>query len=58
MGGFWIFVVVAVLAIVGASVLVGLNLKDSRKHKTSREEMMALKSSGAFKERKSSMNGE
>lgn len=58
MTGFWIFVVLAVLAIIGVSVLVGLNLKDSREHKASRAEMMALKSSGAFKERKSSMNGE
>lgn len=50
---FWLWILGLVGVVVGASVLVGLNLKDSRKHRTSREEMLALKSSGAFKHRKS-----
>lgn len=53
MMGFWIFAVIAIAAIIGVSVLVGRNLKSSDKHKLSREEMMALKTSGALKHRKS-----
>ena len=50
---FWVGIVVLVLVVVGASVLVGLNLKSSRRHRASRDEMLALKSSGAFDHRKS-----
>ncbi len=56
--GFWISIAVMIVIVVGVSVLVGMNVKDSRKHRVSRDEMMALKTSGAFKERKSSMNGD
>ncbi|MBL8537890.1 MAG: hypothetical protein JNM59_10850 [Hyphomonadaceae bacterium] len=56
--GFWISIAVMVVIVVGVSVLVGMNVKDGRKHRLSRDEMMALKTSGAFKERKSSMNGD
>ena len=35
------------LLIVGVSVFVGLRLKNSRQHKLRREEMLALKTSGA-----------
>lgn len=55
MTGFWIAIAVMVLAIVGVSVLVGRSLKPGAKHKLSREEMMALKTSGALKHRKSNM---
>lgn len=55
---FWIAILVVVLVIVGVSVLVGMNLKDSGRHKASREEMLALKTSGAFSQRKSNMDGE
>ena len=58
MTGFWIGIVVLVLVVIGASVLVGMNLKPSRKHRASREEMLALKASGAFKHRKSNMDSE
>lgn len=58
MTGFWIAILVLVLVVVGVSVLVGMNLKPSRRHKASREEMLALKASGAFKHRKSNMDGE
>lgn len=51
---FWFWILGLVGLVIGASVFVGLNLKSSRKHRLSREEMLALKSSGAFKYRKSS----
>lgn len=50
---FWFWILVLTLVVVGASVLVGLNLKNSKQHRASREEMLALKSSGAFSHRKS-----
>ncbi len=50
---FWIWILALMLTIFGVSVLVGLNLKDSRKHRASRNEMAALKTSGAFEHRKS-----
>lgn len=50
---FWIGIVVLVLVVIGVSVLVGLNLKPSRRHKLSQKEMMALKTSGALDHRKS-----
>jgi hypothetical protein len=50
---FWFWILVLMLAVISVSVLVGLNLKDSRKHKASRAEMAALKTSGAFEHRKS-----
>jgi hypothetical protein len=53
---FWIAIVILMLVIIGISVLVGLNLKNSRKHRASREEMLALKTSGAFEHRKSNMD--
>jgi hypothetical protein len=52
---FWFWILLLVLVVVGASVLVGLRLKDSRRHKVTREEMLALKSSGAFQHRKSNL---
>ncbi len=52
-GMFWVWIVVVVLVIVAVSVFVGLQLRGSRQHKVSREEMLALKSSGAFQHRKS-----
>lgn len=55
---FWAIVLVATLAVIGLAVFAGFALKDGRKHKLSRDEMMALKTSGAFKERKSGMDGE
>jgi hypothetical protein len=55
---FWIAILVMVLAIVGVSVAVGMSLKDSTRHRASREEMLALKTSGAFSHRKSNMDGE
>jgi uncharacterized membrane protein len=56
MTGFWIGIVVLVLVVVGVSVIVGLVVKPPRKHKLSREEMLALKTSGALENRKSGMN--
>ena len=50
---FWIWMLFLMLAIIGVSVLVGVNLKDSRKHRASRAEIAALKTSGAFDHRKS-----
>lgn len=44
------------LLIVGVSILVGLNLKSSRRHRARREEIIALKTSGAFEQRKSNMD--
>lgn len=53
MTGFWIGILVVFLLVIGASILVGLSLKSSRRHRVRREEMLALKSSGAFEHRKS-----
>jgi|CXWL01.1.fsa_nt_gi hypothetical protein len=50
---FWVGILIAVLIVIGVSVLVGLNLKNSKRHRASREEMLALKTSGAFTDRKS-----
>lgn len=50
---FWFWVFVLMLIVIGLSVVVGLNLRNSRKHKASREEILALKTSGAFEHRKS-----
>ncbi len=50
---FWVWILVMMLAVIGVSVLVGMNLKSSRKHRASRAEMAALKTSGAFEHRKS-----
>lgn len=50
---FWIWMLVSMLAVIGVSVLVGLNLKSSSKHRVSPDEMAALKTSGAFGQRKS-----
>jgi hypothetical protein len=55
---FWAIVLIATLTVIGLAVFAGISLKDSRKHKASEAEMMALKTSGAFKERKSGMDGE
>ncbi|MBY0563468.1 MAG: hypothetical protein K2P58_04695 [Hyphomonadaceae bacterium] len=52
---FWITIAVLIVAIIGVSVLVGRTVKSGDKHKLSREEMMALKTSGALKHRKSNM---
>ena len=58
MTSFWIAILVLVLVVIGASVLVAANLKPSRRHRASREEILALKTSGAFKHRKSNLDGE
>ncbi len=50
---FWVWILLLMLIIIGVSVLVGLNLKSSRKHRASRAEIDALKASGAFPHRKS-----
>lgn len=52
---FWVWILLVVAIIIGVSVFVGLRLKNSDKHKVSREEMLALKSSGAFTHRKSNL---
>lgn len=52
---FWIGMLIFMLIVIGASVVVGLNLKNSRRHKVTREEMLALKSSGALPQRKENM---
>lgn len=52
---FWVWILGIVLVIIGASVFVGLKLKDSKRHKVTREEMLALKASGAFQHRKSNI---
>lgn len=49
---FWIWILLAVLLVVGVSVLVG-RLTNQKKHRVSREEMLALKTSGALDHRKS-----
>ena len=53
---FWFWAFVLILVVIGLSVLVGLNLKNSKKHRASREETLALKTSGAFGDRKSGGN--
>lgn len=50
---FWIWMLATMLAVIGLSVLIGMNLKSSRKQRVSRDEMAALKTSGAFGQRKS-----
>lgn len=54
-GMFWVWILGIVLVIIGASVFIGLKLKNNRRHKVSREEMLALKASGAFQHRKSNL---
>lgn len=55
MTGFWIAIVIVVLAIVGVSVVVGKALSKPKgvTSKSRRAEMTALKASGALKYRKS-----
>jgi peptidoglycan/LPS O-acetylase OafA/YrhL len=54
---FWIWIIVAVLVVVGVSVLVGRNLSKPAQKPLSREERMtALKASGALRHRKSNRN--
>jgi hypothetical protein len=50
------WIVGLIVFIIVASVVVGLNLKSSRKHRARREEIIALKTSGAFEQRKSNMD--
>ncbi|MBL8544940.1 MAG: hypothetical protein JNL81_00660 [Hyphomonadaceae bacterium] len=51
---FWITIVLAVLAIVGISVLVGKTLNKPKQLSSDRQaQMTALKASGALKHRKS-----
>jgi hypothetical protein len=55
--GFWFWIAILVLVIVGASVLVGRSLSKPARRPLSREERMtALKASGALKHRKSNRN--
>ncbi len=57
MTGFWITIVLVVLAIVGVSVLVGKTLNKPKRLSSDRQsEMTALKASGALKHRKSNRN--
>lgn len=51
--GFWIGILAMVLIVIGMSVIVGLHLRSSSRHRASRDELLALKSSGAFDHRKS-----
>ena len=54
---FWIWVVILVVVIVGASVLIGRSLNKSGDRKLSNQEKMtALKASGALRHRKSNRN--
>ncbi|MBK8542622.1 MAG: hypothetical protein IPL62_03040 [Caulobacteraceae bacterium] len=55
MTGFWIAIVIVVLAIVGVSVVVGKALSKPKgvTSKSRQAEMTALKASGALKYRKS-----
>lgn len=55
---FWLIVLIATLVVVGLAVFAGLALRGGGKHKLSEDEMLALKTSGAFKERKSGMDGD
>ncbi len=50
------WIVGLILFIIASSVVVGLNLKSSRRHRARREEVIALKTSGAFEQRKSNMD--
>ncbi len=50
------WIVGLIVFIIAASVVVGLNLKSSRKHRASRNEVLALKTSGAFEQRKSNQD--
>ncbi|MEQ1819232.1 MAG: hypothetical protein ABL871_11550 [Terricaulis sp.] len=58
MTGFWIAIVIVVLAIVGVSVLVGKVLSKPKGvvSKDRQAQMNALKASGALKYRKSNRN--
>ena len=58
MTGFWITIVIVVLAIVGVSVLVGkaLNKPKGVMSNDQQAKMNALKASGALKYRKSNRN--
>ena len=57
MTGFWIAIVIVVLAIVGVSVLAGKMLNKPKGLSSNRQaEMTALKASGALKYRKSNRN--
>lgn len=57
MAGFWITIVVVVLAIVGISVLVGKTLSKPKQLSSDRQsQMTALKASGALRHRKSNRN--
>jgi len=57
MTGFWIGVVIAVLAIVGISVVVGKTVGKTKGPPADRHaQMTALKASGALKHRKSNRN--
>jgi len=52
--GFWIWILVAVIAIVGASVLVGAAVSNRKPRIDPRKDKVtALKASGALKHRKS-----
>ncbi len=54
---FWVWIVILVVVIVGASVLIGRSLNKSAAHKlTNQEKMTALKASGALRHRKSNRN--
>ncbi len=51
---FWVWIVVSMLVVVGASVLVGRMLSQPPRQRLSRDERLtALKASGALKHRKS-----
>lgn len=50
---FWLWIGVVVLGIIGLSVLIGRSLSRPRAPVTKDQRMLALKSSGAFKHRKS-----
>ena len=57
MTGFWIAIVLVVLAIVGISVLVGKVLNKPKQLSSDRQaQMTALKASGALRHRKSNRN--
>jgi hypothetical protein len=54
---FWVWIVILVAVIVGASVLVGRSLNKNASHRLSNQEKMtALKASGALRHRKSNRN--
>jgi hypothetical protein len=54
---FWVWIVIFVAVIVGASVLIGRSLnKSSGQPLSNQEKMTALKASGALRHRKSNRN--